>query len=53
MARSVRGIEDLVAAEIGRRRLGQVVATGHREVRFVTSETAAPGVKTLACELAI
>ncbi|GAA1199825.1 hypothetical protein GCM10009608_38670 [Pseudonocardia alaniniphila] len=48
VARSVRGIEDLVAAEIGRRGLGEVVATGHREVRFVTSDTAAPGVTALA-----
>ena len=48
VARSVRGIEELVAAEIGRRGLGEVVATGHREVRFVTSETAAPGVTALA-----
>ncbi len=34
VARSVRGIEELVAAEIGRRGVGEVVATGHREVRF-------------------
>ncbi|WP_308216085.1 TRM11 family SAM-dependent methyltransferase [Pseudonocardia humida] len=39
MARSVRGIEELVAAEIGRRG-GEVVATGHREVRFVAPRAA-------------
>ncbi|MFD1518834.1 TRM11 family SAM-dependent methyltransferase [Pseudonocardia yunnanensis] len=44
----MRGIEDLVAVEIGRRGLGEVVATGHREVWFVTSETAAPDVTALA-----
>ncbi|WP_433557524.1 methyltransferase domain-containing protein [Pseudonocardia xinjiangensis] len=48
MARCVRGIEDLLAAEIGRRALGEVVAAGHREVRFVVSETAATGVTALA-----
>jgi tRNA (guanine6-N2)-methyltransferase len=46
VARSVRGIEELVAAEIGRRGLGEVVATGHREVRFVARP--APGVTALA-----
>jgi tRNA (guanine6-N2)-methyltransferase len=48
VARSVRGIEDLVAAEIGRRGLGEVVATGHREVRFISGERAAAGVTSLA-----
>lgn len=47
MARSVRGIEHLLAAEIGRRGLGEVVAAGHREVRFVLPEEAAPGVLAL------
>jgi tRNA (guanine6-N2)-methyltransferase len=47
VARSVRGIEDLLAAEIRRRGLGEVVATGHREVRFAVSEKAAAGVTAL------
>ncbi len=48
MARSVRGIEDLLAAEIGRRGLGEVVATGHREVRFRAAPGTAAGVLALA-----
>jgi 23S rRNA G2445 N2-methylase RlmL len=44
----VHGIEDLVAAEIGRRGLGEVVATGHREVRFLAPPRAAPRVTALA-----
>jgi 23S rRNA G2445 N2-methylase RlmL len=42
----VRGIEDVVAAEIGRRGVGEVVGTGHREVRFVAGSPA--GVTALA-----
>jgi tRNA (guanine6-N2)-methyltransferase len=47
VARSVRGIEDLLTAEIRRRGLGEVVATGHREVRFAVSAKAAAGVTAL------
>jgi tRNA (guanine6-N2)-methyltransferase len=34
VARCIRGLEDLLAGEIGRLGLGEVLAIGHREVRF-------------------
>lgn len=46
VVRSVRGIEHLVAAEIDRRQLGEVVAIGHREVRFVSTSLAVAGLTT-------
>jgi len=47
VARSVRGIEELVAAEVGRRG-GEVVATGHREVRFRVPRAAGAASLTTA-----
>ncbi|PRY02199.1 putative RNA methylase family UPF0020 [Allonocardiopsis opalescens] len=41
MARSVRGVEPLLAAEIERLRLGEIQAIGHREVRFAVPERGA------------
>jgi tRNA (guanine6-N2)-methyltransferase len=46
VARCVRGIEELLAAEVRRRGLGAVEAMGHREVRFAGH--AGPAVLDLA-----
>lgn len=46
VARCVRGVEELLAAEVRRRGLGSVQAMGHREVRF--AGRAGPAVLDLA-----